>query len=422
MNLREAAVDELEDEEAAAAEEEFDAGDEGMLAGPETEIPQGEVPPITMNELRQVSSGVEVPPAGRFETAAGFNPDTATFEERQKNMTPQERADWASKKFSGPVEKDPTGKAAPAPGTAKPAEGAGLAGDAPAQLSPRQRFEQEVFKQIGGDPFQIDTMKIVDDATRKELPDLFRRFFKGQAIWEDRERLNKNQAAAWQDEVKKFRAFIKEQVEGDKSHKKEVYKELMSRFDLDMKERDAQEKVKAERAKKWAEETGKAVDRQAKTVDALKRQDNTLRTSELKIMQDMAKIIGEGIGGKPKPEFLATFTALDKELERIRAERDGIRLRLDPAYREERQAQMAERERGFKEQRQQTADTKEAERKESYSKPAAAGEAPAVDEAKIQELSTKPDPKKGVPVSAERNKKTGEVRVTFKDGSQEIRK
>lgn len=347
-------------------------------------------------------------PAGQ-----GFNPGDSTFDERQKNMTAQERADWASKRYA----KSTPGEI---PSTEPPP-------------SDRARFEQAVFNQIGGDPFRIDVMKEVDDATRQDLPELFRSVFGGNVIWEDRFRLNKKQNAAWQEEVKRYRSHVKEQVEGKKKFQQESYKELMGRFDIDQKTKEAEERKKAERQQKWAESTGKIQEKQTKAAEALQKQDNTLRTAEMKLIQDMAKMVSEGIGGKPAPAMTEAFSALQNELAQVRQQREQIKLRVDPGYR---QAKMQQQNMDQLDISRQEAAPATAEAAPEKTPVASKGkqkmeEGPGeiektkqlqidVDKAKV--LAKKPHPVKGIPVSASYNKTTGEVKVTFKDGTTEIRR
>jgi|GEM_PF-4083974 len=349
-------------------------------------------------------------PAG----ADGFNPDDSTFDERQKNMTAQERADWASKRW---------GKTTP--------------GEIKSEEPPppdRTRFEQAVFQQIGGDPFVVDVMKEVDDATRQDLPELFRAVFGGNVIWEDRFRLNKKQNAAWQEEVKRYRAHVKEQIEGKVRHQKEAYKELMGRFDLDQKTKEALEKKKAEKDKAWAERTGKIQEKQGKAMEALQKQDNTLRTAEMRIIQDMARMAAEGVGGKPAPAMMEAFITLQNELAQVRQQREQIKMRTDPGYRQAKMQQQNMDQLDVSRQDVQPAEAAAPAAEPAGDKATADNSAPGtpdeiaktkklqVDVDKARALAKKPHPEKGVPVKAQFNKTTGEVKVTFKDGTTEIRK
>jgi hypothetical protein len=427
MKLRDAAADEQElseedqaynnelDNEELDAEDpesqddgrdETDVGyDEVPMAGlqppPAAGLVQFEQPPPA-GEALQIGSGglMKGQPEPKFEQAGApgvFDPNNSTFEERQKYMTAQERADWASKKFSGPVEKDPTGKPAAAAAAAAPAA-------AESSADKRARFEQEVFKQIGGDPFGINTVALMDEATRNALPGLFQKVFAGRLVWEDRRRMTKKESEFWDEEVKRFRAHVKDQIEGEKSAKKEAYKEMMGRFDLDQKTREAESKQKAEREAKWREAQGKQVTAVTKAAEALQKQDNTLRSAEMKIMENMSKALE---GAASTPAKMEEYNALQAELTRVRSDRDQLRQRLDPGYKQQR----------LQEEADQKAKMQSAPRDPKATEQAP--KAPVIDEAAARE-KIKAHPTKGYPVKSQYNELTGEIKVTYKDGTQEI--
>jgi hypothetical protein len=103
----------------------------------------------------------------------------------------------------------------------------------------RQRFEQILFQDMGGNPYEIDPMKEVDRITAEEMPKLFDHIFRGKAIWADRGRLSKKQQDFWQNELRQYRANVHDHIVSDRQTKIGMYQFMMNQFDNQAKEEEA---------------------------------------------------------------------------------------------------------------------------------------------------------------------------------------
>jgi len=102
-------------------------------------------------------------------------------------------------------------------------------------FSNRPAYEQIVFKQLGGNPFEVDPVNELNRVTQAEMPNIFNQIFAGQVSWEDRGRLDPTQAKHFESEVKKFRAHVHDGIISDVNQKIAMYNQLMNRFDNERK-------------------------------------------------------------------------------------------------------------------------------------------------------------------------------------------
>jgi len=272
---------------------------------------------------------------------AGWTPEDSTFAERQKYMTAQERADWAMNKFDpGKNERKAAAKAEEdrvaaggAPATSKAA-----APEAPPRkdhATERVKFEQELFKAMGKNPFDIDVMKVVNDTSVKGLPALFDKVFKGKAIWQDRDRLDKKQNAHWQNEVKAYRAHVKDEVDSEKKMLLDKYKNHMSNFDVNFKLQEAQQKQAEAAAAKFGAAGNKQETQQAKQEKAIRTQDDALRKREIKSMADIvANMKAQAAATDPKEKKMLQeqHALLLEENADATAARHQFKMQYDKAY------------------------------------------------------------------------------------------
>jgi hypothetical protein len=211
-----------------------------------------------------------------------------------------------------------------------PSSAPGCGGDF--DFSNRGGFEQFVFRQIGGNPFEIDVQREVDRATAADLPKLFERVFRGQAIWADRDKLSPKQQEFWQDEVKRYRSFIKDRVASDRGRKLDMYKHMIGQYEADRKEQEAAERRVREREKAFLGRTKDEAQAEKAARDRLTRLDG----EERRIMADMAKVMeAAGASGTLDEASSARTQALGAQLQRVRGERHALRLRYEPGYREQ---------------------------------------------------------------------------------------
>jgi len=102
----------------------------------------------------------------------------------------------------------------------------------------RRKFENIILNKIGGNPFDIDPYTYVEQVNEK-LPDIFNRVFRGQVVWSDRDKMNKDQSKFWNEVVKGVHAQIFNRVENKKKMMIDQYNFAMNRFDNEAKEKAA---------------------------------------------------------------------------------------------------------------------------------------------------------------------------------------
>ncbi len=135
------------------------------------------------------------------------------------------------------------------PSTAGPPAGSASRGMAPPGGRPpegartidfgnRTGFENEVFSQIGGNPFDLDPYEFLEQADAS-LPDIFNQVFQGQVIWSDRDKLDKDQTKFWNSVVKQFHAHVFDRATSMKQIMTDKYNFMMNRFDNEKKAKDA---------------------------------------------------------------------------------------------------------------------------------------------------------------------------------------
>ncbi len=102
----------------------------------------------------------------------------------------------------------------------------------------RERFEQHVFEQIGGNPFMLDPWEETQKADQ-ELPKIFEKVFQGQIAWEDRANMDKDQKKFWNQMVNQYHAFVKSNVVARKQQMMDEYNWMMGNFDNAWKQAQA---------------------------------------------------------------------------------------------------------------------------------------------------------------------------------------
>jgi hypothetical protein len=151
----------------------------------------------------------------------------------------------------------------------------------------RAGFEQSVFKTLGGNPFEINVAQEVDRASKEDLPGLFDSIFRGRVTWEDRDKLDKQQAAHWANEMKRYRAHLKERISADRQTAITRYNHLMNRFDNEAKEQAAAMKRVKEKHDLWYKTVKKPMEeaRKIKT---------DLRKEKANLLKRMTTLAAEG--------------------------------------------------------------------------------------------------------------------------------
>jgi len=120
----------------------------------------------------------------------------------------------------------------------------------------RDKFEESVFKAIGGNPFAMDPVAEMNAST-KLLPQLFERAFGGKVAWADRGKLNKEQREAWNELKKQFRAHVYDTAKSKRQTAIDQYNMAMNRFDYYHKTQNsilAQRRAEQEKAEKAPEQ------------------------------------------------------------------------------------------------------------------------------------------------------------------------
>lgn len=203
---------------------------------------------------------------------------------------------------------------------AKPAE------DAQAQKFPsRAEFEDHAFNALGGNPFEIDPVQSVKQATA-DLRPLFNYIFGNRVYWGDRDRLSPEQDKFWDDTVKAYRAQIFQEAESQRATQIDVYNQMMSRFDNEQKEQQAAGRKITEQSRavlagakerRSVEAAGRAEAREERSIAASERaaeaaqraedrEARMARAAEWKKQQDIMK------GLKPKEPSRSDVQAIAK--------------------------------------------------------------------------------------------------------------
>ncbi len=247
----------------------------------------------------------------------------------------QDQADVTKARYGGTAIQDKPSAAAP---YEKPE------GDLAAQPRrfDRGAFEKIVYSKLGGNPFEIDPVAEINRATVNDLPQLFERVFQGEAIWEDRNRLSPKQQAFWQDEVRRYRAHVKESVDSERRNKIEMYKIMMSNFDAEHKSAEAAEKRVLEREKAWmgrAEKAEAASDKSAGRLTKLDQEERSILKRGAEILKDV-----DPLSKELKPEQVAEYRTIMEQLQGIKSERHTLKMKHDPAYQQQQAEQESERQ------------------------------------------------------------------------------
>jgi len=108
----------------------------------------------------------------------------------------------------------------------------------------KQEFENRVFEQLGYNPYTLDPYEEVRNADAK-LPDLFNHIFRGEIMWADRHRLDKNQAAYWDAMVKKYHADVFEESKAKREYGIKAHEFMIGKFESVQKEYEAKMAARA---------------------------------------------------------------------------------------------------------------------------------------------------------------------------------
>lgn len=155
----------------------------------------------------------------------------------------------------------------------------------------RGRFEQQLFQDMGGNPYEIDPMKEVDRITQEQMEGLFNHVFRGKAIWADRQRLSKKQQDFWQNELRQFRAHVKEGVDSERATKIQMYQFMMGQFENQAKEEEARRKRMGETSTAMRAEHREARLAQRSEQESLAR----MMTDRRAIIKRQSELMTEGI-------------------------------------------------------------------------------------------------------------------------------
>lgn len=117
--------------------------------------------------------------------------------------------------------------------------------------SRREDFENEVFSEIGGNPFEINPMDEVKKADAK-LPALFNHVFGGTVYYGDIDKLDKDQRAYWENSLKQYHAQIYQESISKKKVMLDRYNHMMNRFDNAANEYGARLSAYQSQMKEWA--------------------------------------------------------------------------------------------------------------------------------------------------------------------------
>lgn len=179
--------------------------------------------------------------------------------------------------------------------------------------SRRDNFEQEVFSEIGGNPFEINPMEEVKKADAR-LPALFNHVFGGTVYYGDIDKLDKDQRAYWENTLKQYHAQIYQESISKKKVMLDRYNHMMNRFDNAAQEYQARLSGYQSQMRGWA----KTQEARAKE----ERKAPTTKTIGGKLYQwnaDTKKWDFSGIGEEkePKKPTSAAIGRISKSVEEL---------------------------------------------------------------------------------------------------------
>jgi hypothetical protein len=215
--------------------------------------------PDDQKPLRFSNEGADKNPTTADQYVEPWRPDKDTFtydedkftaETEQQLQTPDTGFDYNE---NGPPAPQPQKPAGPPEGYQKPDY----------SLEGRERFQNIIFKEIGGNPFGYDPMEVVNEhMDDQNLEQVFRKAFGGQILYADRDQMDAGQKKHWNQVVQQYRAHVYDQAENKKNMMIEQYNFMMNQFDNRAQSfAAAQEKVE----KKIAEAQG-SVDKKIETI------------------------------------------------------------------------------------------------------------------------------------------------------------
>ena len=117
----------------------------------------------------------------------------------------------------------------------------------------RDRFEQIVFKQMGGNPFMMDPYQEVLRSDT-QLPALFNHVFQGKIQYGDLGKLSKDQREYWEESKKEFHRKVWDQATNRRKQTTDQYTWMMAKYDIHAKEAQA---IQAKSDKQAAAELAK---------------------------------------------------------------------------------------------------------------------------------------------------------------------
>ena len=230
-----------------------------------------------------------------------------------------ERGKYLEDLGAGEAEVGTGPKAAPTVEAEQPTKGGLL--DVPegfqGQKYDRDEFEKFVFKQTGGNPWQVDPIKRLEETSAAGMPALFGQVFDGKVLWADRELLNAEQKKHWNAEVAAFRADAAQTIDQDIRRKKELYNHMMGRFEDQKKQHEAAEI-----------RTNAKIMAKVKQSKAYQKRRDELNKTKREIAKGLTRLAGEGAGyttGKHAPGKEEKIE-LDRQLEQINQELETLKI------------------------------------------------------------------------------------------------
>ena len=240
------------------------------------------------------------PPSKKAPPSNEFNEESPLY---QKIKNRQEEAD----RLSPPMESEPM----PLP----PRPPRSLEKFNPPDYSDREGFENHIFKEIGGNPFDIDPMQEVKKSM-SQLPLLFSHVFSGKILWDDRGHMSTKQAAFWNDVVNLFRANQLNESNAKKQQLVDKYNRFMTMWDNDKKSYEAKLKEYDKQLHDWyiAQQPTEP------TTDFQVSYKKWLETNPAGTIEEFIKVWkGAGAGGKPS-DFMVGYNAAVAKIEKVNEE------------------------------------------------------------------------------------------------------
>ncbi|MCK4787663.1 MAG: hypothetical protein KAV87_28165 [Desulfobacteraceae bacterium] len=178
----------------------------------------------------------------------------------------------------------------PQPGSMPAKPSADLVGAVQAQWEERDSFKEEVFKQIGGNPFTLTSdAEIRKFSAGGGYEDMFNEVFRGKISWRNRARMTPEQKIHWNREVLTEEAYIETETKNKRNQMKIEYDYMMGEFDARAKDVTAARKSVDAQTAKVEKARRVALEKRIKEQKTLSKEERKTSVASLRKLADNTK-------------------------------------------------------------------------------------------------------------------------------------